>query len=166
MVSMSATYSNFLDSGTWATTRYFRWPVTTRRALAVLVLCFAAGCSSKVPLAVGPQVQVVFQPVQNPSSELCRDDTGERTDYIAVPLIRFVSSSMELNGVPSSEEELLDWAKKRYRNMAERVLWVQASPEERQMAERALLPLVRSLPHLELRLVDPGFTCSKQQKDK
>ncbi len=108
----------------------------------------------------------MLQPVQDPSSELCRDDTHNRTDYINVPLVRFVGSTIELNGAPSSEGELLDWAQKRYRNMAEQVLWVQVSPEDKARAERALLPLVKSLPRLGLRLVDPVFTCGKQGKDK
>ena len=144
---------------------HFRWAATTGQALGVLALCLVAGCSPKTPLAVHSQVHVVFQSVQDPSSELCRDDTHSRTDYIAVPLVRFVGSKIELNGGQSSEAELLDWAQKKYKNMAEQVLWIQVSADDKPRAEHALLPLVKSLPQLQLRLVDPGFTCSKQRKD-
>lgn len=140
----------------------FRLKVNIGRALGALALCFAASCSSNAPPVASRQVRVVFQPVRDPSSELCRDDTHNRTRYINVPFVRFVGSSIELNGVPSSEGELLDWAKKKYTNMAEQALWVQVSAEDRVKAERALLPVVKSLPHLELRLVDPSFTCNKE----
>lgn len=145
---------------------YLKLIVTVIRALGLLALCSGAGCSPRTPLAPPAQDHVMLQPVQDPSSELCRDDTHNRTDYINVPLVRFVGSTIELNGAPSSEGELLDWAQKRYRNMAEQVLWVQVSPEDKARAERALLPLVKSLPRLGLRLVDPAFTCGKQGKDK
>jgi len=97
---------------------------------------------------------------------MCKDDTLRPTDHITVPFVRFAGSMIELNGAPSSEGELLDWAKKKYSNTAEQALWVQVSPEDRPTAERALLPLVKSLPQLQLRLIDPGFTCGKQTKNR
>ena len=48
--------------------------------------------------------------------------------------------------------------------MAEQALWVQLSPEDRPIAERALLPVVKSFPQLHLRQVDPGFACLTQPK--
>jgi hypothetical protein len=144
----------------------YRSIAAIRRALGALALCFLAGCSSKAPLAAPPEVQVVFQPFQGPSSELCRDDTHNGTDYINVPLVRFVGSKIELNGAQSSEAELLDWAQKKYKNMAEQALWVQVAPDDKPRAEHALLPLVKSLPQLQLRQVDPSFTCSKQRRDR
>ena len=121
--------------------------------------CLMLGCSSTPRLEIAPQVRVAFQPVPDPSRELCTDDTHNRTNYVNVPLVRFEGSTMELNGVPSSESKLLNWAREKYKNMAEQTLWVQASPEDRPRAERALLPLIQCLPRLQFRLVDPGFTC-------
>jgi hypothetical protein len=123
-------------------------------------------CSSRPPLETTPQVRVVFEPVTDPVRELCTDDSSHRTDYINVPLVRFIGSTMELNGVPSSERELLDWAQKKYPIMAEQALWVQLSPENRPIAERALLPVVKSFPRLHLRQVDSGFMCLTQPKGK
>jgi hypothetical protein len=134
--------------------------------MCILVLCLMVGCSSRAPHEPSPQVQVVFQNVQDPALEMCRDDTISPMDHINVPVIRFVDSTIELNGAQSSETELLDWAQKRYKGMAEQALWVQVSLEDRPRAESILLPLVKSLPRLQLRLVDPGFTCGKHRKDR
>jgi hypothetical protein len=133
-----------------------------------LALCVTLGCSSKAPQepSAQPQVQVVFQAVQDPALEMCRDDTLSPTDHFNVPLVRFVGSTIELNGAQSSETELLEWAQKKYKNMAEQALWVQVSPDDRPRAERGLLPLAKSLPRLQFRLVDPGFTCGKERKDR
>ena len=129
--------------------------------LCILVLCLMVSCSSKAPHESSPQVQVVFQTVQDPAREMCRDDTLSPTDHFNVPFVRFAGSTIELNGAQSSETELLDWAQKKYKNMAEQSLWVQVSPEDKPIAKRVLLPLVKSLPRLQLRLVDPGFTCGR-----
>jgi hypothetical protein len=133
----------------------------------ILTLCLIPSCSPNPPLELSPQVRVVFQPVSDPVRELCTDDTLNRTDYINVPLVRFVGSTIELNGTPSSAGELLDWARKKYKNTAEQALWVQVSPEDRPIAEHALMPLVQAWPRLDLRLVDPSFTtCRKQRTGK
>jgi hypothetical protein len=121
----------------------------------VSALCLMTGCSSKSKVEVSPQVRV---------QELCTDDTLSRTDYVNVPLVRVVGPRIELNGAPVPERELLDWAQKKYRNLPELALWVQVSPERSPIAERALLPLVQSLPQLQLRRVAPDFTCPKLRK--
>jgi hypothetical protein len=141
---------------------------TSAISICASVLCLMPACSERAPLSkVSPQVRVAFETVQNPAQELCTNDTLSRTDWVNVPLVRFAGSTIELNGALSSEHELLDWAQKKYRNMAEQALWVQISPEDRPAAERALLPLIQSLPNLHLRLVDdPSFTCQRQQKNK
>ena len=133
-----------------------------RVATSAAVFFLMAGCSPKAPLVNSPKVRVVFETIQDPLQELCRDDTLGQIGYINVPLVRFARSTIELNGVASSERELLDWAQKRYPKMAEQTLWVQVSPDNRPIAEHALLPLVQRFPQLHLRQVDPGFTCLKQ----
>jgi len=116
-------------------------------------------CSSKPSIEIAPQAQVVFEPVTDPVRELCTDDSSHRTDYFNVPLVRFVGSAMELNGRPSSDRELLDWAQKKYPKMAEQALWIQVANKDQPIAERALLPIVRLFPQFHLRRVDPAFTC-------
>ena len=132
-------------------------------SIYVTVLCFVVGCSSKPSPVVPSQARVVLKSVQDPIRELCTDDTFHRTDYFTRPLVRFVGSAIELNGAPSSAEELLGWAQKKYKRSEEPTLWVQVSPESMPVAESALLPLVQSLPQLQLRQVDRGFTCIKRK---
>jgi hypothetical protein len=132
----------------------------------VAALCAVCGCSSKPSAEAQPQVRLTFRSVQDPIHELCIDDTYHRTHYFTGPLVRFEHSTITLNGSPSSAEKLLDWAKERYTRSAEPTLWVQVSPDGVQLAEDAPLPLVRSLPHLQLRKVDPDFSCGERQMAK
>jgi len=134
--------------------------------VCVSTLYLTLNCSSKPSTEITPKAQVVFEPVTDPVRELCTDDSSHRTDYFNVPLVRFVGSTMELNGRPSSDRELLDWAQKRYPKMAEQALWVQVEPDDRAIAESALLPVVKSFPQLHVRQVDLGFTCLTQPKNK
>lgn len=139
-----------------------------RKILGVFVcvstLCVILNCSSKPSIEIAQQAQVVFEPVTAPARELCTDDSSHRTDYVNVPLVRFVGSSLELNGRPSSDRELLDWAQEKYPKMAEQVLWIQVAHEDQPIAARALLPVVRSFPQLHLRRVDPAFTCQTAKR--
>lgn len=125
-------------------------------------LCAALGCSSKP----SPQTkrQVTFQSVQDPVHELCMDDTLHRTDYFTVPDVRFEHSTLTLNGSPLSQDGLLDWANKKYLHSAEPTLWVQVSSEGMPLAERTLSQLVQSIPKLQLRRIDPEFSCRQRQK--
>ena len=127
-------------------------------------LCLMPSCSQEPQLKTSPQVRVAFQTVKNPAGEMCRDDTLHPVDYINVPFVRFVGSTIELNGAPSSERELLDWAEKKYKNTAEQALWIQVSREDMPRAEHALMPLIQSWPGIDFRLVDPSFTtCPKKR---
>jgi hypothetical protein len=136
------------------------------RVISALIaaLCIVLGCSQKPSPEAQPQARVTFQSVQDPVHELCMDDTLHRTDYFTGPIVRFEHSTIVLNGSPSSAEELLDWAKKKYLRSAEPALWVQVSPDDVPFAERILLPLVQSVPQLQLRRIDPEFSCSKGQR--
>lgn len=132
-------------------------------SICVAALCMVVGCSSKPSPEARSQARVVFQSVQDPMRELCTDDSSHQTDYFTGPLVRFEGSTIVLNGVPSSAGELLGWAKKEYGHSAEPTLWVQVSPDSMPVAESALLPLVESLPRLQLRQVNPDFNCGKRQ---
>jgi hypothetical protein len=103
----------------------------------------------------------MFEEVQNPLRELCTDDTLSRTEYVNVPLVRMEGTKIALNGASVSAKDLLDWAQKKYKNLPEQALWVQGVPDNSAIAERVLLALVQSLPHLQLRKVAPQFACPK-----
>jgi hypothetical protein len=134
--------------------------------ICISALCLLAGCSSKSKVEEHPRAKVMFQEVQNPQRELCTDDTLSRTEYINVPLVRLTGTTIALNGLSVSERELLDWAQKKYKNLPEQALWVQISPDNGAIADRALLPLVQSLPQLQLRRVAPEFSCPKLRKGR
>lgn len=136
----------------------------------VLAACFAAACSSKPPVQTRQQpttpaaVTAFFVQVQDPTRELCTDDTLSSTEWVNVPLVRFSGSAISLNGRSTSEQQLSSWAETYYQPKVERALWVEVSPDGMENADRALLPLLRRFPDLHLRQVAFGFACPKVGK--
>jgi len=129
------------------------------RIAVVLALAVAIGCYSKPQK---PQVEpLTFRQVQNPAEEMCRDDTLSPTGWFNVPVAVFTASTVELNGQPSSERELATWAHDYYKAKSEKALWVKISADGTVTAERALTPLIRTYPDLQLRRVDFDFRCPK-----
>jgi len=84
-----------------------------------------------------------------------------RTEWFNVPVVRFSGTAIDLFGQATTTQDLQDWAKKYYEHKVERALWVQVAPGNVENAERALLPLVRMFPDLQVRQVDFGFSCPK-----
>jgi hypothetical protein len=132
----------------------------------VLALGAASGCTSRTPHAEQQQPTLNYTQVQNPAREMCRDDTLSPTELFNVPLAVFDAGTVQLNGRAASERELSEWADEYYKARAERALWVQISPESAALAERALIPIVRVYPDLQLRRVQFGFTCPKVAKQE
>jgi hypothetical protein len=83
-----------------------------------------------------------------------------------VPLARFSGADVQLNGREVSEQEFAVWADDYFKRKAERVLYVQVSPDGKLNAEHVLTRIVRSYPDLHLRQVEFGFTCPKLTKRK
>jgi len=130
----------------------------TRIAVAV-ALAVAVGCYSKPQK---PQVEpLTFRQVQNPAHEMCRDDTESPTEWFNVPIAVFTAATVQLNGRPSSAEALNRWGDDYYRTKFEKALWVKISADGNKTAERALAPLIRTYPDLQLRRVDFEFQCPK-----
>jgi hypothetical protein len=104
---------------------------------------------------------VPYQAVANPIWEMCTDDTGSRTEYFNVPVVRFEGPRILLNGVTTSADDLLAWAQKRYSKLAEQAVWVQFSSDNTLSVDHALLPIAEALPRLQIRRVDFNFNCAK-----
>lgn len=139
---------------------------TAMNRLAVVCCCLSAlflmpGCSQPAGVSAA-QVRLVYQQVQDPVRELCTDDTMSITQYVNVPLVRFVGTTINLNGNAVSQEQLVTWTEHNYRNLAEQALWVQIAPGSEAEAERSLLPLVVALPKLQLRRVQFSFSCANK----
>ncbi len=134
--------------------------------ICALAVCFWGGCQSKSALQTAKTspiapLHVSFIPVEDPISQLCTDDTLSQTEWFNVPVVRFSGTAIDLFGRTTTTHDLQHWAKKYYEHKVERALWVQIAPGDVENAERALLPLVRIFPDLQLRQVDFGFSCPK-----
>lgn len=97
---------------------------------------------------------------------MCRDDTLSPTEWFNVPFAVFSAGTVHLNARAASEQELNAWANQYYKAKAERALWVQISPDSTALAKRALTPIIRAYPDLQLRRVQFGFACPKVAKQK
>jgi hypothetical protein len=137
--------------------------------MCALAVCFQGGCQSKPPLQTATTspiapLHVSFIPVEDPICQLCTDDTLSRTEWFNVPVVRFSGGAIDLFGRTTTARDLQDWAKEYYEHKVERGLWVQIAPADVENAERALLPLVRMFPDLQVRRVDFGFSCPKTHR--
>jgi hypothetical protein len=66
-----------------------------------------------------------------------------------------------LNGASTTANDLLTWAVARYANLPEQAVWVQFLPSNQLAADRALLPIVKALPRLQIRRADFNSRCSQ-----
>ena len=137
--------------------------------VCALAVCYSGGCQSKSTLQTAntnplAPPHVTFIPVKDPISQLCTDDTMSRTDWFNVPYVRLSGTAIELFGRTTTAHDLQDWAKEYYEQKVERALWVQIAPGQIENTERALSPLVRMFPDLQVRQVDFGFTCPKTHR--
>jgi hypothetical protein len=152
--------------GTVAMTSFFyKHPSTTTLTALTFACCMvsgtATGCRQKTPIERTQEPQVPYQAVANPIWEMCTDDTGSRTEYFNVPVVRFEGPRILLNGVTTSADDLLAWAQKRYSKLAEQAVWVQFSSDNTLSGDHALLPIAEALPRLQIRRVDFNFNCAK-----
>ena len=136
--------------------------------ICALAACSWSGCQSKSALqsaTAGPtsprHVSFIF--VNDPVDQLCYDDTRSRTEWFNVPVAKFSGAAIDLLGRPATTKVLQDWATKHYEHKVGRELWVQIAPGSVGNAEKALLPLVRMFPDLQVRQVEFGFSCPKIQ---
>jgi hypothetical protein len=143
----------------------YKRPSPTRLAALTLACGFVSGvvtsCGKGTTTEGTQEVQVSYRPVANPITDMCTDDTLSRTDYFNVPVVRFEGSGIQLNGTPTSATDLLAWALKEYVNRAEQVMYVQFSSENKLTADRALLPIAKAFPSLQIRRADFTFFCPK-----
>jgi hypothetical protein len=138
---------------------------STREVILVASLfatLISAGCRKVYDPAKKPQMsQVAFLVVTNPVRELCTDDTGSKTDYFNVHLVRFENLRIWLDGKTTTADSLRKWTLQTYRHLPEKVLRVQFSDKDEPMATQVLLPIVAALPDIQVRRVSFSFTCPK-----
>jgi hypothetical protein len=147
-------------------TFYKRPSATTLTALTFayfLISSTVTGCRKETVIKKAQETQVPYQAVANPIGEMCTDDSESRTEYFDVPVVRFEGPRILLNGVTTSANDLLAWAQKRCTKLAEQALWVQFSSDNKLSADRALLPVAKALPRLQIRRADFNFSCPKLQ---
>jgi hypothetical protein len=96
----------------------FRWSSTKRMvpAACLLTLGLSVSCSTENKKELSREPQIVYETIKDPIAEMCTDDSGARTEYINVPLVRFTGSNLELDGASMSATELLQWARREYTN--------------------------------------------------
>jgi hypothetical protein len=130
-------------------------------ALSLLVSLGNTGCRKVKIVQETPRARVAYTAITNPVEELCTDDSGSRTGYFSVHLVRIAGSRIWLDGTAITSEALRQWTVQTYGQLPEKVLRVQFADADEQAATQALLPIIEQLPDLRVRRAPFSFTCPK-----